>query len=91
MKWIDKQYTIAISVTIPIISVFILIFYNMVKSDKKLFEDRRNRAEILVGERMVIGTDTLTIMEYDVVEDTYRLSNYQNVSYRVVSKNVIKR
>lgn len=87
MKWI--QNIIVFCIASIIISVFILIFYNMVKSDKKLFEDRRNRAEILVGERVVIGTDTLTIMEYDVVEDVYRLSNYQNVSYKVVSKNVI--
>lgn len=63
----------------------------MIKSDKKLFEDRRNRAEIMVGEMVVIGTDTLTIMKYDVTEDTYQLSNYQNASYTVVSKNVIKR
>lgn len=63
----------------------------MIKSDKKLFENRKNISERLIGERVIIGTDTLTIMKYDVVEHTYQLSNYQTVSYRVVSKNVIKR
>jgi hypothetical protein len=89
MKWI--QNIIVFSIASIIISFFILIFYNMVKSDKKLFEDRRNRAEILVGERVIIGADTLTIMKYDVAEDTYQLSNYQYATYTVVSKNVIKR
>lgn len=89
MKWI--QNIIAFGIASIIISFFILILYNMIKSDKKLFENRKNISERLIGERVIIGTDTLTIMEYDVTEDTYQLSNYQNVSYTVVSKNAIKR
>jgi hypothetical protein len=89
-----KNLYIALTVLLSCVLFICVLFVFLrpaIESDRKLFFERLKKAQANIGESVIIGTDTLTILKYDIDSDDYLLSNYNRVDPIVVEKNIIKR
>jgi hypothetical protein len=67
-----------------------IFFSNQISKERVRIIEIEEKANTYIGEDIVLGTDTLTIIRYYQDSDMYRLSNDQVVSFQVIKKKVLK-
>lgn len=86
---------VAIKLSIIIISFLLILrvflfFSNQIQQERLRVFEREEISNSIIGEDIVLGTDTLTVIRYYQDSDMYRLSNDQVVSSQVIKKRLIK-
>jgi len=77
-----KEFKGVLTVFIALVVLVVLttIFLNT-QLDKKTDEYKEK-----VGERIVLNKDTLTIIDYSFINENFKLSNGQEISFELVKK-----
>lgn len=86
---------VAIKLSIIIISFLLILrvflfFSNQIQQERLRVFERQEIVDNIVGKDVVIGTDTLTVFEYDWDFDKFELSNGQRIPFEVVKKRVVE-
>lgn len=84
MKFSYKSITIVIIgfIMYVLVSSFFVIFFTKIEKEKDSYER-------YIGKKMILDKDTLTIINYSIISETFTLSNGQKVTYKLVSKNTL--
>lgn len=80
---------IIVVVLLLILRIF-LFFSNQIQQERLKVFERGEIINSIIGEDIVLGTDTLTVIRYYQDSDMYRLSNDQVVPSQVIKKRLIK-
>lgn len=82
MKTIHKMI---IGAVVLFIALFFLL-NSLLQEINSAIEMEKEKYEKHVGEKHIIDKDTLTIIDYSTVRQTFTLSNGKEVSYKLISK-----
>lgn len=71
---------------ILMILVILLVFSlkYLAKNVGKNFQEEKNKVENKLGQRLVLERDTLTIIDYSLINQNYTLSNGKQISFELV-------
>jgi hypothetical protein len=83
-----KKTTILMSAAL-IILVFILVFWFdlAVKKISTDIKNEKNKYAVKIGQKVILEKDTLTIIDYSSIMETFTLSNGQQVNAWIVFNN----
>jgi hypothetical protein len=88
---IDTVIKLSIIVILFLLMLRIFLFFsNQIQQERLKIFEREEIVNSIIGEDIVLGTDTLTVIKYYQDSDMYRLSNDQVVSSQVIKKRLIK-
>ncbi len=56
------------------------------KNNKKQLEEYTDGVESILGSKVIIDKDTLTIIDYSIFSQNYTLSNGSKISFKLIEK-----
>ena len=77
------------NIKIGIVAAFIGLVVSisiMINSIKHGVADESEKYETYIGENCIIGSDTLMVVDYSIVLETFTLSNGATISYKLEEK-----
>jgi len=85
-KIIISFFAISIILTVLIYGMIFMIGKSVVNS----YNSYEDSVKIMVGDKVLLEKDTLSIIDYSLVNKTYELSNGSNISFDFAKKNKMK-
>jgi len=61
----------------------------LIKSFEYQINNEKTKFEVNIGKSVIIENDTLSIMDYSMLESNYTLSNGKKVSFELINKLTI--
>lgn len=77
-----KALIIAVYVSMALVFITgVMGVINYVKADKAM--------KFFVGEKVVLSGDTLTIIDYSLFKETFKLEDGKEIHYSIIKKNIV--
>lgn len=91
--WFDKEFKKAIIIKVILVAIVLaLVFFffrGLKKSSEKSDLETKHHKE-MIGKKVVLEKDTLTIIDFSKWNETYTLSNGVKIDFEVANNNLIK-
>ena len=81
-----KKIAVITLVAILIVIFMSLLIGNILNSTRQELEKEVIKIESNLGKKLFIDGDSLTIIDYSLLNETYNLSNGKSVSFKLVEK-----
>lgn len=65
------------------------LYFLLMKGIGKSLKDEQDKYKVQVGKKIVVGKDTLQILDYSTWQENFTLSNGTTVSYDFVQKQLL--
>lgn len=85
-----KLIIISIIITVLIFIFCPIIIFNAIEKVSTEVDNKTAEVKKFVGEKIVIDNDTLTIVDYSIIESSYTLSNGTKIAFDFAKKSLIK-
>lgn len=74
---------------VSLISLVILvaIFWWALRTIGSGIDEEKNKYRVEIGKTIIVGKDTLKVLDYSTLQENFTLSNGATVSYEFVKKN----
>ena len=72
--------------TAVMFGIFILLIHSLITSVSSEIKKERNKYEVKIGTKYILEKDTLTVVDYSSILETFTLSNGKTVNASLILK-----